>query len=180
MVDVIITGGTVVTPGGVGEWDVAIEGERIAAVTERGVLSTEGTRVIDASGKIVVPGGVEPHAHIGGPRQPERSGAEPVSKAAIYGGTTTVLDFATQVPGPRPAPRPRRGRRTLAGQRLHRLLLPPDFHQRRRNRRHRPDTRADRGRIPQLQDIHHQHPPPSAAMQDNKTDFAGSRPSWTR
>ena len=99
MVDVIITGGTVVTPGGVGEWDVAVEGERIAAVTERGVLSTEGARVIDASGKVVVPGGIEPHAHIGGPRQPERSGAEPVSKAAIYGGTTTVLDFANQVPG---------------------------------------------------------------------------------
>ena len=66
--------------------------------------------------------------------------------------------FRDPGPRPRPAPRPRRGRRTLAGQRLHRLLLPPDFHQRRRNRRHRPDTRADRGRIPQLQDIHHQHP----------------------
>ena len=47
----------------------------------------------------MVPGGIEPHAHIGGPRQPERSGAEPVSKAAVWGGTTTVLDFATQVPG---------------------------------------------------------------------------------
>ena len=99
MVNVIITGGTVVTPGGVGDWDVAVEGERIAAVTDRGVLGTEGARVIDASGKIVVPGGIEPHAHIGGPRQPERSGAEPVSRAAIFGGTTTVLDFANQVPG---------------------------------------------------------------------------------
>ncbi|MCH7642432.1 MAG: amidohydrolase family protein, partial [Chloroflexi bacterium] len=56
-------------------------------------------RIIDAAGMIVAPGGIEPHAHIGGPRQPERSGAEPVSKAAIFGGTTTVLDFATQVPG---------------------------------------------------------------------------------
>ena len=55
--------------------------------------------MIDASGKIVVPGGIEPHAHVGGPRQPERSGAEPVSQAAVWGGTTTVLDFATQVPG---------------------------------------------------------------------------------
>ena len=99
MVDLIITGGQVVTPSGVGQWDVVVQGETIAAITEPGTISTDGAKVIDASGKIVVPGGIEPHAHIGGPRQPERSPAEPVSLAAVWGGTTTVLDFATQVPG---------------------------------------------------------------------------------
>ena len=99
MVDIIIRGGQVVTPGGVGNWDVAIDGEKIVAVAEPGAFVGEADKRIDAGGKIVVPGGIEPHAHIGGPRQPERSGAEPVSLAAIYGGTTTVLDFATQVPG---------------------------------------------------------------------------------
>ena len=99
MVDLMITGGRVVTPSGVEELDVAIEGERIAAVAWHGAIPAEGARTVDASGKIVVPGGIEPHAHIGGPRQPERSGAHPVSRAAIWGGTTTVLDFATQVPG---------------------------------------------------------------------------------
>ena len=99
MVDLIIRGGQVVTPAGVGTWDVVVQGERIAAVTEPGTIGTEGANVIDASGKIVVPGGVEPHAHIGDRHQPERAGAEPVSKAAIHGGTTTVFDFATQVPG---------------------------------------------------------------------------------
>jgi dihydropyrimidinase len=99
MVDLIIKGGQVVGPSGVGNWDVVIEGERIVAVTEPGAVSSDGAKAIDASGKIVIPGGIEPHAHIGGPRQPERSGAEPVSLAAIWGGTTTVLDFATQVPG---------------------------------------------------------------------------------
>jgi dihydropyrimidinase len=99
MADLIITGGQVVTPSGVGQWDVVVQGETIAAITEPGTMSTDGVKVIDASGKIVVPGGVEPHAHIGGPRQPERSPAEPVSLAAIWGGTTTVLDFATQIPG---------------------------------------------------------------------------------
>ena len=99
MIDIIIRGGTVVAPGGVGKWDVAIEGERIAAVAEPGTLSPEGVRVIDAAGRIVVPGGIEPHAHIGDKMQPERSGARPVSLAAVHGGTTTVLDFATQVPG---------------------------------------------------------------------------------
>ena len=95
----LIKGGTVVTPGGVGEFDIWISGETIAAVTEPGAIPAGAEPVIDATGKLVVPGGVEPHAHIGGPRQPERSGAEPVSKAAVWGGTTTVLDFATQVPG---------------------------------------------------------------------------------
>ena len=99
MIDIMIRGGKVVTPSGVGEWDVAVEGEKIAAVAEPGTLSPEGVRVIDAAGRIVVPGGIEPHAHIGDKRQPERSGAGPVSLAAVHGGTTTVLDFATQVPG---------------------------------------------------------------------------------
>ena len=99
MVDLIIKGGQVVTPAGVGNLDVAVEGEQIVAVAQPGTISPDGARVIDGTGKIVIPGGIEPHAHIGGPRQPERSAAEPVSKAAIYGGTTTVLDFATQVAG---------------------------------------------------------------------------------
>ena len=99
MVDIIIRGGQVVTPGGVGNFDVAIHGEKIVAVTAPGGIDLEADKSIDATGNIVIPGGIEPHAHIGGPRQPERSGAEPVSLAAIYGGTTTVLDFATQVPG---------------------------------------------------------------------------------
>ncbi len=96
---ILITGGTVVTPFGAGEFDIWIEGETINAVSEPGTVAGPGVRVIDAAGKIVVPGGIEPHAHIGGARQPERSGAEPVSLAAVWGGTTTVLDFATQIPG---------------------------------------------------------------------------------
>jgi dihydropyrimidinase len=99
MLDVTISGGTVVTPSGARVMDVHIADGVIAAVTLPGTEGFESGQTIDATGMIVVPGGVEPHAHIGGPRQPERSGAEPVSKAAIFGGTTTVLDFATQVPG---------------------------------------------------------------------------------
>ena len=99
MLDLIIRGGQVVTPSGVGNWDVAVQGEKIVAVSQPGSIDLEASKVVDASGKIVVPGGIEPHAHIGGPRDPERSGAEAVSLAAVHGGTTTVFDFATQVPG---------------------------------------------------------------------------------
>ena len=99
MVDLVIRGGQVVTPAGVGNWDIGIQGEKIVSVSEPGAIDQEAGRVIDASGKIVVPGGIEPHAHIGDARMPDRAGADPVSRAALHGGTTTVLDFATQVPG---------------------------------------------------------------------------------
>ena len=98
MVDMLIRGGRVVTPAGVGELDVAVQGERIVAVATPGSLPSEASRTIDATGKLVVPGGVEAHAHIGTPMQPERSGAAAVSLAAIHGGTTTVMDFTLQPP----------------------------------------------------------------------------------
>jgi len=60
MLDMLIKGGQVVTPSGVGNWDVGVEGERIVAVALPGVLPEEGATVIDATGKIVVPGGVPP------------------------------------------------------------------------------------------------------------------------
>ena len=99
MVDLLIRGGQVVTPAGVGNWDIGVQGEKIVSVSEPGAIDQEATRVIDASGKIVVPGGIEPHAHIGDARMPDRAGADPVSLAALHGGTTTVMDFATQAQG---------------------------------------------------------------------------------
>tara|TARA_Y100000588_G_scaffold165946_1_gene179947 strand:- start:4431 stop:5882 length:1452 start_codon:yes stop_codon:yes gene_type:complete len=102
MIDTVIKGGTAVTPAGVGDWDIGLEGEKIAVVALPGVLSTEGVRVIDAIGKIVVPGGVEAHAHAAANVQeglrelvPGTPNAGPAvhSLGAIWGGTTTVVDF---------------------------------------------------------------------------------------
>ena len=138
MVDLLIRGGQVVTPSGVGNWEVAVQDEKIVAVAAPGTTSSEGAKVIDATGKIVVPGGVEPHAHIGGPRQPDRMGADPVSKAAIYGGTTTVCDFATQIPDHDLHHALGGGGRAVEGQCIHRLRLPSHLHQRRYARAHRP------------------------------------------
>ena len=64
MLDLVIRGGRVVTPQGVGSWDVGIQGERIAALAEPGTLPKDAARVVDATGLIVVPGGVEPHTHL--------------------------------------------------------------------------------------------------------------------
>ncbi len=102
MIDLLIRGGQVVTPWGTGGWDVAVAGERIVAVAEQGTLPGDVGRVLDATGKIVVPGGIEPHAHIAAPvagKGMETAPPEQVSRAALFGGTTTLTDFAIQQPG---------------------------------------------------------------------------------
>jgi dihydropyrimidinase len=105
MIDLVIRGGSVVTPDGVGHWDVAIEGERIAAVAAPGTLPRDVGRVIDATGALVIPGGIDPHVHTYWPIPALDGGvarsAPPsqVSLAAIHGGTTTLVDFAVWEPG---------------------------------------------------------------------------------
>ena len=101
MLDTIIKGGTVVTPQGAAVMDVAIQDGKIAALSHPGLLSAESARTIDASGKIVLPGGIEPHTHIGIP-VPERWAGRPevftqppeaATRAAAFGGVTTLLDL---------------------------------------------------------------------------------------
>jgi len=103
MLDLVIKGGSVVTPWGTGNWDVAIQGEKIVAVSESESLTVEAARTLDATGKLVVPGGIEPHAHIAAPVAgvpgEETAPPEQVSRAALFGGTTTLLDFAIQRAG---------------------------------------------------------------------------------
>ncbi len=65
MFDLIIRGGEVVTPQATGAYDIAIKGETIAAVTAPGALADdEAGRIIDATNKIVMPGGIDPHVHM--------------------------------------------------------------------------------------------------------------------
>ena len=105
MLDLVIRGGQVILPDGVGAWDVGIEGERIAAIALPGTLPTDSARVIDASGKIVTPGGVEPHAHLAHgimshPEAPSMTlGPEDDTVGMACGGTTTHVDFAYVRPG---------------------------------------------------------------------------------
>ena len=102
MLDLVIRGGHVVTPQSVGEWDVGIQGEKIVAVGWPGTLAADAGRILDARGKLVIPGGVEPHAHIGIPVPPDWTGQaevmtqppEAASRAAAFGGVTTLIDFA--------------------------------------------------------------------------------------
>ena len=65
MLDIIIRGGDVVTPQGVTQCDVAIAGETIAAIAAPDTLPAQSAgRVIEANGRIVMPGGIDPHVHL--------------------------------------------------------------------------------------------------------------------
>lgn len=93
MARTLIQGGTLLTVRGEQQADLLIEGERIAAIDER--LPADGAEVIQAQGKLVIPGGVDPHTHFDLPMFDTVSSDDHYSglKAAAFGGTTTVLDF---------------------------------------------------------------------------------------
>ena len=94
--DVVIRGGTVVTGSVTVRADVGIRGEQVAAIA---IDLPPGTSEIDAGGKLVMPGGVDAHAHI---EQFSSNGIatcddwESATRSAVFGGTTTVIAFAAQ------------------------------------------------------------------------------------
>src|SRR4051794_16968041 len=106
MFDLIVSGGTAVLPTGAEAADIAISGGKIVAIGAPGSLAAIGAgRTVDAGGQIVMPGAIDPHVHcgmpiLGGPSNEETVSAPPetVSRAALYGGTTTLLDFAVCPP----------------------------------------------------------------------------------
>ncbi|ELZ27954.1 D-hydantoinase [Halogeometricum pallidum JCM 14848] len=89
--DLVVKGGTVVTPEhGTFEADVAADGETIAAVGAPGTLP--GATEIDASGKHVLPGAIDPHTHHGIYRGLDAD-AESESKSDLVGGITTIGNY---------------------------------------------------------------------------------------
>src|SRR5438128_2444963 len=113
MLDLVIRRGLVVTAQDAAPGDVGILDGKIVAVASPGSLPGDAARVIDAEGKIVLPGGIEPHAHIAIP-VPQYWGGRPellsqppeaATRAAAFGGVTTVIDFAGDLilePGAKP------------------------------------------------------------------------------
>ena len=98
----LITNGTIVTAEGSTAADVLIDGESIAAIGA-GLAATGVTadETIDAAGKYVIPGGIDVHTHMelpfGGTFAKDTF--ETGTRAAAFGGTTTVVDFAVQSRG---------------------------------------------------------------------------------
>ncbi|GHH85746.1 D-hydantoinase [Streptomyces sulfonofaciens] len=100
----LIRGGLVITAAEETHADVLTDGERIVALAASGSDVAEGwhaDRLIDARGKYVIPGGVDVHTHMempfGGTCASDTF--ETGTRAAAWGGTTTVVDFAVQSVG---------------------------------------------------------------------------------
>ncbi|UQI47087.1 dihydropyrimidinase [Streptomyces sp. HU2014] len=104
MTTTAIRGGLVVTATEEILADVLVEGERIAALAAPDSACAQGwipDRTLDATGKYVVPGGVDAHTHFEFPFGGTASSDtfETGTRAAAWGGTTTVVDFAVQSRG---------------------------------------------------------------------------------
>jgi dihydropyrimidinase len=95
----IIRNGRIITAVDDYKADILIDGETVSVIGVK--LDMEADRVIDAAGKLVIPGGIDPHTHMelpfGGTQASDdfRTG----TIAAAHGGTTTIIDFAVQTKG---------------------------------------------------------------------------------
>jgi dihydropyrimidinase len=96
---VLIKGGRVITAADDYVADIYIEGERITTIGES--LDVSADRTIDARGKYVLPGAVDPHTHLEMPWRGETTidDFESGQTAAAFGGTTTHVDFCIQAKG---------------------------------------------------------------------------------
>jgi len=94
----IIKNGTIVTAFESFQGDILIEDEKIARIGLN--LEADSAQVVDASGKLIMPGGVDPHTHFDLPMFGTVSSDDHYTghKAAAFGGTTTVMDFVVQEP----------------------------------------------------------------------------------
>ncbi|SIK60844.1 Putative dihydropyrimidinase [Mycobacteroides abscessus subsp. abscessus] len=109
MATTLIRGGTVVSATGRGAADVLVDGATIAAVLLPGStllgmdLAKTVDTVIDAHGKYVIPGGIDAHTHMSMPfgGTTASDDFETGTRAAAWGGTTTIIDFAVQKFGER-------------------------------------------------------------------------------
>jgi dihydropyrimidinase len=96
---ILIKSGTVVNADGSTQADVLVDGETIAAVGT--ALDVSADQTIDATGKYVIPGAIDVHTHMelpfGGTFAKDTF--ETGTRAAAFGGTTTIIDFAVQSRG---------------------------------------------------------------------------------
>lgn len=96
---IVLSGGTIVTAADHYQADVRIEGETIAAVGKD--VRQPGDEILQVAGCLLFPGGIDPHTHFDLPVGDMVTADDFASgtKAAILGGTTTIIDYVTQFRG---------------------------------------------------------------------------------
>ena len=105
MSELLIRNGTIVTAEDQFQADVYVRDEKIQAIgpelSRKYAKALSPEQIIDASGCYVLPGGIDPHTHMDLPLKATSSSDdfESGTIAALHGGTTTIIDFANQVPG---------------------------------------------------------------------------------
>jgi dihydropyrimidinase len=92
----VIKGGTIITASETVQADVLIDGEVISSIGRE--VYEPGAEIIDATGKLILPGGVDVHTHLALPMAGTISSDDHYTghKAAAFGGTTTAIDFVSQ------------------------------------------------------------------------------------
>jgi dihydropyrimidinase len=97
----LIRNGTLITAADTFMADILIEGERIQAIGAKLAPAHTDIETVDATGKLILPGGVDPHTHFNLPMFGTVSSDDHYTglKAAAFGGTTTILDFVPQETG---------------------------------------------------------------------------------
>ena len=96
MFDILFQGGKVVTAEGVFEADVAVTGEKIACIGK--IDASAASKVVDVTGKLVLPGAIDAHTHLAMPFGGTVSADDykAGTRAAVCGGVTTVFDYVMQ------------------------------------------------------------------------------------
>src|SRR5215204_3027942 len=99
MMKTLIKNGRIVTALDDYRADILIEDEQVSVIGKS--LDMEADKMIDAAGKLVIPGGIDPHTHMELPFGGTQSSDDffTGTRAAAFGGTTTIIDFAVQNKG---------------------------------------------------------------------------------
>lgn len=114
--DVVVASGDGVFPWGVTQADIGVRDGRIVAIAEPGALT--GAETVDARGKLVLPGAIDVHVHLREPGLSHKEDFAHGTRAAAFGGVTTICDM----PNNKPAPT------TVAGFREKLALVAPRAH----------------------------------------------------
>src|SRR5688572_31972303 len=105
----LIKNGTLITASATLEADILIGGEKIQEIGKN--LQHPNAEIVDAMGKLILPGGIDPHVHLDLPMFDTVSSDDHYTghKAAAFGGTTTAMDFVPLTPTPLPLGEGQRG-----------------------------------------------------------------------